>query len=750
MKTLFKSERGVVSIFLMIIILVVFIFNAILIDYARIFIAEKQTERAVKTGVRSAMSAFDKTLLPYGLYGLKEDPNQIFEDVVKKNLAVEDAEFQFIDTKLEKSSVEESGDAYTLANLDVYEEQVLQNMKYIAPIEYTKIILDKFNIGDLQQDVAGASAFVDVMSKVEPLYNEREEALDEFETLLGQIKNSVEKKEMAEKITTSRNNVPPNEQNWKALGVVKVLEDMIAQLDILALVIGEIGIKKLELKQKEEVPEDETEEEKKEREEEIEELEQQITDLEKLVDNYKKNSIKLAGEVEKHFQNLANNQLAKAIAQLNTAIEKNNEIKSLVDQAATDNGATTDDINLADMYYEPSIMSKWKDLLTQASDDVDQLALNATSIKNVFTGELNWENAATLVAKLGAGLVGIHDIKDSYQKAKESVLALHSDFTENRQRLSEEEMAEKEEHEKIAEEETEAAKKQQEKAAEMVADLVEQDAIYKAVHDKFLGYSSVNESIEEAKAAEMNLEDYNKVADSAMGIMDSIMGALSKGLYSFRDEIYFNEYILRNFTSGEPYSITNKESYYFAKKEVEYIIYGFPTAYANYAAAYSQLFAMRFAFHLVSQLMDPMNKRLGHPALIFIAVVALAIVGAVEDMERMIERGGTANFFPPFVAQKLGKLGAQFRVSYRDHIRFFLLTNGKHENKMMRTQAVTDFKTGVDLSTRPVQAVGEATSSVSLWFLPGALDFLGKTGVLDGQVIDKDRFEFTKKGAFSY
>jgi len=750
LKTLFKSEKGVVSIFLILIILVVFIFNAVLIDYARIFIAEKQTERAVKTGVRSALSAFDKTLLPYGLYGMKEDPKKIFEDVVKKNLDVKDADFQFVDTQLESSSVAKSGAEFTLANLDVYEEQVLQNMKYIAPIEYTKIILEKFNMDKLQQDVAGASAFVDVMSQVEPLYNDREKALDQVETLIGQMKTSIENKEMADKITTSRKDVPANEQNWKALGVIQVLQDMIAQLDILALAVGEIGIKKLELKEKEKAPEGESEEEKKKREEEIKEIEQQITDLTKLVDNYKKNSMKLAGEVEKHFQNLANNQIAKAVQQLNIAIEKNDQIKSLVDQEVASRGRSTEGINLTEMYYDPKIMTKWKDLLSQASDDVDQVALNATSIKNAFNGELNWEKADTLVAKLGAGLIGIHDIADSYKAAKPSVLALHSNFMANRQRLSESEQNQKDEKEKAAEKEMDAAKEQHDKAVAMVADLAEQDAIYKAVHDKFLAYQSVNKGIAEAKAAEVDLDDYNKAADSAMGIMDAIMGSISKGLYSFRDEIYFNEYVLRNFTTGEPYSITNKESYYFAKKEVEYIIYGFPMAYANYAAAYSQLFAMRFAMHMVSQLMDPATKALGHPALIFIVAVAAALAGTVRDMRLMTDMGRTTEFFPPFIAKKFGKFGAEFMVSYRDHIRFFLLTNGKHENKMMRTQAVTEFKTGVDLSKRPVQAVGEVTSSVDLWFLPGVADFLGKTGVLNGQVVDKDRFEFTKKGAFSY
>lgn len=742
MKTLFKSEKGAVSVFLILILVVVFIFNAVLIDYARIFIAEKQTERAVKTGVRSVMSSFDSGLVRYGLFGLNGDPNNIFKEVVEKNLPQQDADhFQFVDTKLESMNILPSGDAYSLARVDVYEEQILQNMKYMAPIEFTKIMLEKFKMNDLQQDMADASAFIDVMSKIEPLYNAREEALDKLDDQVGAllltIKDSVEDPGMVDSIKG-----PVSTNITEAtLGIVNVLKDIPAKADLLLAVLIIIEEKKQALAELQ-PSEDESEEEEEKRKEEIKDLEAEIKELEKLVENYKKNSEGLAGNIYTHYSGLSNLQIKNALTHLKTAIDKNKEIKTLLDKASSSSSSTVDTENLGDVHIDPAMLENWDNLLKETDKKVDEIAQNANALK-VAIQKANWESVK--------GFVGYTEMETDLNEAIKHATELHGDFKKNRVKLSEEQLDTKKEKEDKAKTETEKAEEKLNKSLDLATAMVNEDLIYGQVNSHFLKYRDINKAIDDAEALKVDLEDYNKAADSAMEIMSKMMSSIGSGLYSLRDELYVNEYILKNFNSNPPYNIGRAESYFFDNKEVEYIIYGIPSAYGNYAAAYSQLFALRFAIHVVDQLMDETNRLLGHPLLIFLAVVSEAMYWTVEDMKYMTEDNDETDFFPPNLQAKLKiKNVFELKVDYRDHIRFFLLTNGKHENKLMRTQAVTEYKSTVNLNERPVQVVGEATSTVKLWFLPGVAEMLGDVGLLDGKVVDKNRYEFTKKAAYSY
>ncbi len=81
MRKFVRSERGAVSVYLILIIVPIFLFQAVLIDFARIKLAEKETESAVKAAARSVMSAYDTELQAMGLYGLGISQDET-EDVI--------------------------------------------------------------------------------------------------------------------------------------------------------------------------------------------------------------------------------------------------------------------------------------------------------------------------------------------------------------------------------------------------------------------------------------------------------------------------------------------------------------------------------------------------------------------------------------------------------------------------------------------------------------------------------------------
>ncbi|NRF93960.1 hypothetical protein HQN89_23825 [Paenibacillus frigoriresistens] len=148
MREFVRSERGVVSVYLILIIVPIFLFQAVLIDFARMKLAEKETETAVKAATRSVMSSYDKELQAMGLYGLgisQDKTDALFRKVFASNLSsqVSAGAFHYVDTRPVENGMRVTP-VYTLASHVIFERQVLEDMKIKAPIEFTLEITDKF------------------------------------------------------------------------------------------------------------------------------------------------------------------------------------------------------------------------------------------------------------------------------------------------------------------------------------------------------------------------------------------------------------------------------------------------------------------------------------------------------------------------------------------------------------------------------------------------------------------------------
>lgn len=186
------SEKGTVSIFFMIIINSIFVFNALLIDLARIKIAENQSENILKTAVRSSLSAYDPGLLTYGLFGLDRSPLQgasETEKVLKDNLYYEPDEFVLIPLHLKEHTFTYN-QVYSLGNHAVLEHQILEEMKYKAPIEFTRGIISKFS--EAAPAIKKASQFMQNAVKLEALVDERDTSLTSAWKQVSILKDLIE------------------------------------------------------------------------------------------------------------------------------------------------------------------------------------------------------------------------------------------------------------------------------------------------------------------------------------------------------------------------------------------------------------------------------------------------------------------------------------------------------------------------------------------------------------------------------
>jgi len=132
-----KTE-GSVSIFLIMVLAFVFLFTTVLIDYARIAAVNVQEERLARAGVRSVMSSYDVELQEkYGLFAFgNSDGDMLLSQVLNDNLRKSgrgDA-FNIVPYALESSSLEWSR---SLGSYDIIRRQIIEDMKYKAPIDFT-------------------------------------------------------------------------------------------------------------------------------------------------------------------------------------------------------------------------------------------------------------------------------------------------------------------------------------------------------------------------------------------------------------------------------------------------------------------------------------------------------------------------------------------------------------------------------------------------------------------------------------
>jgi hypothetical protein len=177
-----KSNQGSVSVYLIVILVPIFLFHAVLIDFARVKLAERESEMAVKTAIRSVLSGFDLNLQPYGLFGLNVEADQanvLFEDIIKQNITpVHPGNYvHLLDEQLNEQSFSIKS-IYTLANQTVFHQQIVEEMKYKAPLEYTLELVNKFKKTTVTTQLKASEQFSVNAVELERLLEERNQALD--------------------------------------------------------------------------------------------------------------------------------------------------------------------------------------------------------------------------------------------------------------------------------------------------------------------------------------------------------------------------------------------------------------------------------------------------------------------------------------------------------------------------------------------------------------------------------------------
>lgn len=150
---LIKEQKGTVTVYLAIVFMAMIVFTGVFIDLARIRVAQNQLRRITNSAARSVMANYNTSLKnEYGLFVVNNgvDFQGEFRKYIKANLGSStETNFELIGCQYESSEMALSRPINNLATL---KSQVLEDMKYSAPIDISRDLIDKFKaVGSLAQ-----------------------------------------------------------------------------------------------------------------------------------------------------------------------------------------------------------------------------------------------------------------------------------------------------------------------------------------------------------------------------------------------------------------------------------------------------------------------------------------------------------------------------------------------------------------------------------------------------------------------
>ncbi|MNK25430.1 hypothetical protein D3C87_437550 [compost metagenome] len=730
-----RSERGAVTIFLIIIFAFVFAFVSIFIDYSRMSALQAQSEQISHAAVRSVLSAYDPDLLDrYGLFAYGgTDENYIMSKVLQDefDLLSRSDDLSIMKAKLDSSSVQLER---PLGSHPVFTQQIREQMKYKAPIDFTIEVVNKFK--PMSSVMKEASNTVDVMGKLQKLYDEREDKLNQL--IDNQRKSAAAVQELSSYITSRGISWVSDEP---LNGSISTTRDAAAQFEDYKSKIEEDSRRK---------PVD------------------RMYDTQ--ISNYTNGISQVFNYVTRGQRNAAEKHqillpAAKELAEQARLI--NDQMKQVIidsENRSANNGydqvgsgvsggdqAGSEEIKKIREQSRKLLLPE--NLLTQMETNIEDQRVSFTRLNGQVSGLLTQEGSLLSISgssgPIKNTIVSTGQEADNYlRKFVDSGGALNQESKQLESYRSYDEARKKTEQE---------AKGKLEEAGNILKQLSGLKDKMDAKQEEFNtleGYFNENVNLN-AKGSSGSASQASSGSDpyasgqQSMDNMDSLYGSMSSLLSGMTDNCYQTEYAADYF---EHFDVTKLKSIVKGggsgslnglvdqfgpeQQEMEYILYGFHNPGGNIAAVYGEIFASRLAVRTMEGFIK--NSSAGNPLLILALALLYGIEHAIQDMVTLCEKGSIP-------------LSDYFKVelTYRDYLRIFMLLHGQSDGRLSRMLALIRLNTGINPDQRNTYITSEVTIAMPLWFLPGVAKALNASGVLEGRV-EGNRYYAVKKADYSY
>ena len=759
-----RDQRGSVSLFLIIMLAFIFTFVAVFIDYARIAAMKVQTERLLRASLRSVMSAYEPELQQqYGLFAFGDNNgDQIMADVLNGSMVhgVRSDAFALLPLQLDTSSLSMER---MIGEYDIFNQQIQEEMKYKAPIDYTLEIMNKFK--PLSSSMQEASNTVDVLSKLQKLYDRREAALDAM--IQQQERAAQTTTSLPELIMSPGGSSLPNQS----------LGDGVTSAGSSAAQYDDYVAKHYEDEERRR----EWEADRAERLRNHNPLDDWIEIFFQplyagMIQRYHSDSRNVLNKLSDKQSAMSNRQPSfdEALQQWQTAYNLNEQMKRVIEESrnrssnagyetvAQDGGTgslpESTDVDMEELRkvrekVEELLLPEelFEDLKTEIENQAQQhrkLAGELSSLNSVMSGVFSTGSSS---GPMKSQAIKTRATADEYTKnyvaaGSANRIQLEKQWVEARRSADGER--------KQKEKESKAKLKDASKILEAINGLDDKARGHMDVYKTLQGYYDASIAFNNQPAggstqgADLDDDPYD-AGKSAMNDVDDAYGSMAGVLVGLRDELYQNEYAAQYFPHFDIKElgaiVTNPDAdmgdalvdqLSVHNQELEYILYGFHNPVGNISAAYAEIFGVRLAVRTMEALVD--NAKMGNPLLILAAALLQGITMAIADMVTLCTTGSV----------ELSKY-VKVKLTYKDYLRLFLFVHSNNEKKMSRMLALIQLNTGINPAERGTYASGEVRVGMNLWFLPGLMKMVGFVSSTPDQV-EGSRYYAIKKADFSY
>lgn len=714
-----KTE-GSVSIFLIMVLAFVFLFTAVLIDYARIAAFNVQEERLARASVRSVMSSYDVELREkYGLFAFGEsDGDMLLSQVLNDNMhksGRSDA-FNLVPFALESSSLKWSR---PLGSYDVVSRQILEEMKYKAPVDFALELAGKFK--PMSGVMAEASRATELLSKLQPLYDEREEALD---LMLEQRSQAAES---GRRLLQWIMNPPAESISASSLGSMQSAADIPAQYS------DYLGKYYDDLYRDSKKPAKYTYQLSLYRSRTTE----MLSRLPALLTAFR----------EDHERSMdgANEALKKAE-------QLNDEMRNILEQSRMEGvDLSNDPANDWDIPASSGEISS--DPLKKLREQEDALILSSTDLSQMENSISMQQSVYEAIEPIITGMSGVlyealSEYGDSYQMISSVLEASRvvNNYLQNygkKGSIIVSDLALIEQHRSSDKERKQLEREAKSKLGEAKALLDKIRMMGNGVTDSLKSYQTLRQYYEENIAfnkelvsdplvkSEISTNPYT-AGSSAMEDMDGIYAAMGGIMGGARDRLFQTEYSalyfqhfdvskLATLAQGSEGTVELTDQLNPQAQELEYILYGFHNPAGNVAAAYAEIFAMRLSIRTMEGFIE--KASLGNPLAVLAAALLYGIQQAIQDMLLLCEKDSIplSKYLPA-------------QLTYRDHLRLFMMLHGGGNVQLSRMLALIRLNTGINPDERSTYVSSNIKLGMRLWFLPGVVKLLDYSAGYSGEV----------------
>jgi hypothetical protein len=731
------ASQGSITIFSAVVLSGLLLFSAVLIDYGRMAVLHKVTEDAARSGVRSVLSAYDERLYErYGLFGRGgTDSDEIFEQTVQANLGSTSKQnqgtFKLVQAQLESAHTD---DAEVLGKHEVFARQVLEEMKYKAPVDFTLELASKF--APLSGTMKEAAVTIDMLEELRKLYDKREEQLAIALQLQRQAAETVGG--IAGLIPTKALELATGTQHAARLAgdYAKYANWVLTDQHLAEQ--GKEPKYSAQIKEYEQKARGWTDE-----------MSRELAAAKKQHDKLQLEAHRAIDAAKQLNNEMLRIKEAAANTPSNSGYDRVTGKNITGDTGASMNTAPQNDMQeirlMADELILPdSWFAEYDRGIAEQASVFASLQMEAGGFITNLTAGLAAPNPTNEQIKEGAV-----NLRIAYEQYEGAYIRQGSSLDVREQQLTDKEMKKERQTQEAKAGELWSEARKLLHGMTSVPQTEEHLQVIQDVEKRYKNNLLFNQEAAEAEAAGVAFaQDAHEEAEEAISVMGGLFGGIADMLEQTRDSVYLSEYTISHYASFAPQNlrallISGDQSELahaiaFSNQEAEYVIYGFHSPTANLAAAYGELIGVRLAVRTMEGLSA--CRAAAHPLLILSCSVVYGLEKTMEDMAAFTERG----------AAPLSKY-MNVDVSYTDYLRLFMLVHGgaKRPSALARMIAVIEHNGGVTLSKVPTALTGEVKTSVELWFLPGVMGVVQHFGSLQGKVVG-GRYETIQTIGWSY